>query len=178
MTVPLQVSELASSTAGANRAWRPDNPEVRRHAAWLFCAVGVGSVVLGGLVAALTRPFELDSGPWVAAYLVLVSGVAQVGLGAGQAGLATRPPGFRVVLVELLAWNTSTVAIILGTLLGWPLLTSAGALCLLLAVGLLVQGVPVRSANRSWPAAAHLALASLVALSAPVGVMLAWIRHG
>ena len=172
------MSELAPTAVGTNRVWRPDHPDQRRHAAWPFCAVGVGSIVVGGFVAALTRPLEFESGPWIAAYLVLVSGVSQVGLGAGQAALAATAPGIRVVLVELAAWNTSTIAIIVGTLVGRPLLTSAGALCPLLAVGLFIQQVPVRSANRCWPAAAHLALASLVALSIPVGVLLAWIRHG
>lgn len=169
---------MTGSSHGDNRVWRPDNPVQRQRAALPFGAIGVASIVIGGLMAALSRPLDLDSGPWIAAYLVLVSGVAQVGLGAGQAGLAQHPPSPRVVLVEVVAWNASTASIILATLIGWPLVTSAGALSLLLALGLFVRQVPVPSAGRRVPETAHWALAALVALSAPVGTVLAWIRHG
>lgn len=161
-----------------NGARRPSNTDQRLRAAWPFCAIGVASIVTGGLVASLTRPLDLESGPWISAYLVLVSGVAQIGLGAGQAALAPHPPSSRVVSIEIVAWNASTATILLGTVIGWPVLTSAGALALLLAVGSFVRQVPGAPTGRRWSATAHWALGALVALSAPVGVMLAWIRHG
>ena len=155
-----------------------DAAHERCHAAWPFVAIGIVSIVAGGLVAALTRPLELDAGPWIAAYLVLVNGVAQAGLGAGQAGLTRHAPSARVVLVEVVAWNASTTTIILGTLIGWPLLTTAGALSLILAVGCLIRQVPRAPASHRWPTVVHWSLAVLVALSAPIGVLLAWVRHG
>jgi hypothetical protein len=90
-------------------------------------------------------------------------------------GLALRRDRHRV---EVVAWNTSTAAIIAATLVGWPLLTTAGAASLLLAVGSFIRQVPVAPPRHRWPATAHWALAGLVAVSAPVGVILAWIRHG
>ena len=149
--------------------WRAASPSI---------AIGAVSIVAGGFVAALTRPLGIEAGPWVAAYLVLVNGVAQTGLAAGQAALARRTPRARVVLVEVVTWNASTTAIIVGTLIGWPLLTTAGALSLLLAVGCLIRDVPVAPAKRRFLAAAHWALAALIALSIPIGVLLAWARHG
>ena len=45
---------------------------------------GAASIVLGGLVAAVTGPLELEHGSWAAAYLVLVSGVAQWVMGEAR----------------------------------------------------------------------------------------------
>jgi hypothetical protein len=161
--------DVRSSQDTEHERWRAASP---------FVAIGAVSIVAGGLVAALTRPLELDAGPWIAAYLVLVNGVAQAGLGAGRTVLARQAPRPRVVVVEVMAWNASTTTIIAGRFLGWPLLTTAGALCLLLAVGCLIRHVPVATAKRRVFAVAHWALGVLVALSAPIGVLLAWARHG
>ena len=53
-------------------------------AARWFVAAGSSCVVVGGLVAAATGPTGFEDGSWVAAYLVLVGGVAQIALGVGQ----------------------------------------------------------------------------------------------
>lgn len=82
------------------------------------------------------------------------------------------------MIVEVVAWNTSTTTIIAGTLIGLPLLTTAGALSLLVAVGCLIRHVPVAPARRRILAVGHWTLAVLIALSTPVGVLLAWLRHG
>ncbi|MCE5292393.1 MAG: hypothetical protein LLG14_24605, partial [Nocardiaceae bacterium] len=53
---------------------------VRQHADALV-VLGMSQVILGGLVAAVTRPLALTHGSWLAAYLVLVGGVAQYTMG-------------------------------------------------------------------------------------------------
>lgn len=40
--------------------------------ATILTATGVGCVVLGGVIAAVTGPLDLAHGSWLAAYLVLV----------------------------------------------------------------------------------------------------------
>ncbi len=47
--------------------------------------LGALFIVLGGLVAAVTGPLDLVQGSWLAAYLVLVCGVAQFAIGTMQA---------------------------------------------------------------------------------------------
>ena len=55
---------------------RPGTVTQELPAAWrsgiAFVAVGSAAIVVGGLVAAVTRPTGFDEGPWVAAFLVLV----------------------------------------------------------------------------------------------------------
>ena len=46
-----------------------------------------------------------EHGSWLAAFLVLVAGVAQIALAVGQAMLAPRPPSSRTLVTELIAWN-------------------------------------------------------------------------
>ena len=62
--------------------------------------LGACGIVLGGLVAAVTGPLELEQGSWAAAYLVLVVGVAQVVVGLAPAFFAARPT------TPLLGWTT------------------------------------------------------------------------
>jgi len=47
---------------------------------------------------------------------VLVGGVAQIGLGVGQAWLTQDPPARREVRAEVVTWNLSIVATVVGTL--------------------------------------------------------------
>ncbi|HRW41812.1 MAG TPA: hypothetical protein P5193_09740, partial [Microthrixaceae bacterium] len=70
-----------------------------------FVVVGAVAVVAGGAVAAVTRPTGFELGPWLAAFLVLVGGVAQIALGAGQAWVADRVPASATVRSELAVWN-------------------------------------------------------------------------
>ena len=62
-----------------------------------FVVVGTTCTIAGGLVTAVSRPTDFGHGPWLAAYLVLVGGVGQIGLGAGQALLTGGVPSGRIV---------------------------------------------------------------------------------
>lgn len=148
-------------------------------AAWPFLVVASASIVAGGLVAAVSRPTAFELGPWSAAYLVLVGGVAQLVLGAGTAWLAcTRPPVSRM-RAELVAWNLGVVATIGGTLAGAPAATTAGGL------GLVVTGYWFVTTSHSagtrrpmWVPVLWWATWVTIVSSVPVGVALAWARHG
>ncbi len=150
-----------------------------------FAAIGSACIVAGGLVAAVTAPLELAHGSWMAAYLVLALGVAQVALGAGQALLARRPPSPAVVALEVAGWNLSGAAVIAGTLTSTPVLTTVAGAVLLATLLLFIRAVSrgngeVRETGGGARAArwAYLAVLVILAVSVPVGMLLAWRRHG
>ena len=88
----------------------------RWRAASTFVIIGAICVVAGGLVAALSGPTGFEQGSWLAAYLVLVGGVAQIALGGGQAWLARRVPRARSTRIEAWSWNVGAAAVVRGTL--------------------------------------------------------------
>ena len=85
--------------------------------------VGIGAVLItaGGLVAAITHPTDFELGSWLAAYLVLVGGVAQIALGLGQSWLAEQTPRPATVRAEVASWNVAVAATIVGSLASAPL---------------------------------------------------------
>lgn len=155
----------------------PDLAE-RWRAASTFVIIGATCIVTGGLVAAATGPMGFDHGSWLAAYLVLVGGVAQIALGGGQAWLARRVPRARSTRVEAWSWNVGAAAVVSGTLSSLPIVTSIGGLASAVALGLFVRGA--REMRPGQRVAGHLyrGIATLVLLSIPVGMVLAWMRHG
>lgn len=150
----------------------------RWRAASTFVIVGAICIVSGGLVAAATGPAGFEHGSWLAAYLVLVGGVAQIALGGGQAWLADRVPRARTTRTEAWSWNLGAVLVVLGTLSSLPTLTSIGGLLSAVALGLFAGGVRrVRTGQRRLRLL-YRSIAALILLSTTVGVVLAWIRHG
>lgn len=144
--------------------WRRSTP--------LFVA-GAAAIVVGGLVAAVTRPTGWDDGSWVAAFLVLVMGVAQIGIGAGQAHLGTGAATSRTVLAEAMTWNLGSLGVVVGTLASSPPLVSLASLILLVA--LVIALLAVRESTDRW-VTPYRALLVVVGASIPIGVMLSWIR--
>ncbi|HET9647805.1 MAG TPA: hypothetical protein VFP34_06190 [Microlunatus sp.] len=142
-----------------------------------FVAVGFGCVIAGGLVAAVTGPTGFRAGSWVAAYLVLVAGVAQIGLGVGQRLLAVRAPSPSMVVVELFAWNAGSAAVVTGTLTGSALVVGVGGAGLAAALGLFLYHVRRSRSHRRWQLMLYRGLAALLAVSIPVGLFLSVLRH-
>lgn len=142
-----------------------------------FIGVGVACTVTGGLVAAVTRPTGFELGSWVAAYLVLVGGVAQIGLGVGQAWLAQEPPARREVRAEVVTWNLSIVATVVGTLVASPIVTTVGGVVLVVALGRFFAGVRTAGAASRTARTVYRGFAAILLVSTPVGLTLAWIRH-
>lgn len=142
-------------------------------AASLF-PLGACFVVLGGLVAAVTQPLALEHGSWLAAYLVLVCGVAQCAAGMVRYRLGTGPVVARRVLIQLIGWNVGNAAVITGTLLGAPFVVDGGGALLLAA--LLVAGRDVRDSSRRPAALVYRLLLAMLVISIPVGLALAHLR--
>lgn len=146
-----------------------------------FVVVGVSSVVVGGFVAAVAGPTGFELGSWVAAYLVLVAGVAQVALGAGQAWLAECRPPATTRRAELATWNVGVVCTLAGSVASAPLLSTVGAVATVVALVLFARAVatgrpPDRRRGRT--SIAYVCLVVALAISTPVGLVLAWVRHG
>lgn len=122
---------------------------------------------------------DLELGSWAAAYLVLVGGVAQQVLGAGTAWLASRPPTRRKASTELAVWNLGVAAVLGGTISGVPAVSTLGGLALVLTCGWLgttSHSASIRSSR--WPLLLWWGTWLVVVSSIPVGVVLAWTRHG
>jgi hypothetical protein len=143
-----------------------------------FVVSGVACTIAGGLVAAVTRPLDLGLGSWLAAFLVLVGGVAQTALGVGQAWLGDELPSRRVRHVELACWTAGMAATMAGSLADRPLLTSLGGLALAAALVLFLAATGSSRSGPRWATLSYRGVLLLVLLSTPVGLVLAWVRHG
>jgi hypothetical protein len=145
-----------------------------------FLVVGILCVIAGGLDAAATAPAPTEHGTWSAAYLVLVCGVAQAGLGVGQA-LSTTRSRTSVVAMQVAGWNLGNAAVLIGTVTEFIVLVDVGGALLfvilvLLARELIVAGVwPVNGVQR-WFRYGYGLLILILLLSVPTGVILAHVR--
>lgn len=138
---------------------------------------GVVAVILGGLVAAVTDPIDLYRGSWMAAYLVLIVGAAQVAMGAmGRIHVNQRE---RWGWTQFGCWNAGSAIVILGTLGGSPASVSAGSV--LLTVALVFAATATRGLHierRMWSRlCAYRVMLAIVAISIPVGIALSYLRH-
>ncbi|MTV27586.1 hypothetical protein FTX61_19525 [Nitriliruptoraceae bacterium ZYF776] len=132
-------------------------------------------MVLGGIAAAVTGPTEWDDGSWVAAFLVLVMGVGQIGLGIGQAFLASEPPPPRAVAIESTLWNLGSLTVMAGTIIEAPPLVSLGGIALVIALALLASAVRTANQHGGWLGRAYQSLLLVLLVSIPVGIALSWI---
>lgn len=147
----------------------------------VLVVVGAGCVVLGGAVAAVTEPLQLHKGSWLAAYLVLVCGVAQFAMGQAPTRLRARPGTPELGWALVVCWNLGNSAVIGGTLTGFPVLVDIGSL--LLVAGLVVAMYAVRPDRLAGPVStsrlvgwAYRSLLLLLLVSIPVGVAIAHVR--
>jgi hypothetical protein len=146
-------------------------------AVWPSAAVAGAAIVAGGIVAAVSRPTDFGNGPWLAAYLVLVVGVAQALLAGGQAMMAEDRPSAATVRNELLSWNLGAAAVVAGTLVAAPVLTTIGGIVTAVALVLFLLGVRRADEVPSWVPLLYRALVVIVLVSVPIGLVLAWVRH-
>jgi hypothetical protein len=139
-----------------------------------FLLVAALAIVGGGLLAAVLAHAPTRPVMWLVAYLVLVVGVVQLLLGAGQSWLAVAPPSGRLIGGECTLFNVGNALVMAGTLRGHPAWVSVGTLLFAGALGLFLRGVR-HSRGGVW-VQAYRALLWLVGASAVVGVLLATLR--
>ena len=136
------------------------------------------SVIAGGAAAAVTGPTQWSHGSWVAAFLVLVAGVAQLGIGAGQAYLATTTPTATSVAAQCGMWNLGCAMVIAGTLLSSPFTVSVGSVPLVAVLMMSLLALRGRSrTRRSIVLVAYRLLLVVVLASVPIGIALAFARR-
>jgi hypothetical protein len=150
----------------------------------VLTAIGVFSVVLGGLVAAVTGPLDLVHGSWLAAYLVLVGGVTQCAMGQAR---FRRPDamGPRGSWAQIGCWNLGNAVVIGTTLAGEPLAVDLGSALLVIALAIAFRAArpgagTAAPATGGWSplvGLAYRALLLVLALSIPVGMALSQSRH-
>lgn len=145
----------------------------RRAAALPFVLLGSVCVIAGGLVAAITATAPSELASWAAAYLVLVAGVAQVALGAGQAVLAVDTPSGRAVTLRFAGWNVGNALVLAGTLVGLTLAVDVGGVIVVLTLALLIYGIRGASTRPAWQRGVFRALIVVLLVSVPVGLVLA-----
>lgn len=148
-------------------------PATSRHAAavrgiWLFAGTGAMAIIVAGALSAALAHVPTRAAMWLAAYLVLVVGVAQIGLGVGQARLASRPAGAALLGSQWLLFNGANALVVAGRLLVRPADVVLGAAVLAVALGLFLRGV--RGAGGGWLLWIYRLLVALLACSALVGV--------
>lgn len=141
-----------------------------------FVIIGGACIVVGGLISAATAFSPSQIAAWAVAYLVLVAGVAQVALGLGQGLLASDPPSWRLVCIEIIAVNIGNAAVIAGTLVRMPFVVDAGGALLVLALALLIWGVRGSRDRMRWVLYGYRLLTLIVLVSIPIGLVLSHIR--
>jgi len=172
------VTLSAEASSGPQRGPFPDPATV-------LTAIGVCSVVLGGLVAAATGPLDLTRGSWLAAYLVLVGGVTQCAM--GQARLR-RPDVMQRrgwSWAQIGCWNMGNTVVIGGTLAGEPLVVDLGSALLVIALTVAFHaarhGAGTAGSVAGWVSRlvdlAYRTLLLVLAASIPVGMALSQLRR-
>jgi hypothetical protein len=142
-----------------------------------FFLIGAVFVVLGGLVAAASTPLRFEAGPWLAAYLVLVCGVAQCLFGIVRRYVAPAPVTGVGFAVELACWNAGNAAVVVGDLVRIPVVVAVGGA--LLAVVLVLQLAHLRhvAAGMRWAAWLYGVVVAVLLVSIPIGILLAAVQR-
>lgn len=162
----MQVFVISTPSSGI-----PVPPEPRWLSAGAFAATGGLAIAFALVLVRGAVPAPAAEGGWLAAYLFLIAGVAQIVLGAGQAWVAAAPPPFEWVAIEWGALNLGNVGIVAGSLLGSFWIVLAGTAAFVCALALFAFGVR-RSDRAAWRIAYAVVLVFLPAM-AVVGLALA-----
>ncbi len=137
-------------------------------------AFGVAFIVVGGLIAAVTGPLELAKGSWLAAYLVLIAGVAQCCLAVQHRVLRIGDASAARLGVTLVGWNVGNLLVVVGSLTSAPLVVDAGGILLLAA---LVAAMAATWAHRALARAiGYRVVLAVLIISIPIGLTLAHVR--
>lgn len=153
--------------------------------AWLkpYIVAGFTCIVAGGLLAAATAYVTTQKTAWATAYIVLVGGIAQIGLGAAVAWLAPTAPR-RFAWWAFIGWNIGNACVLAGQMTGVLLVTDLGTVVLIAALVIVLIAAGDRGARGGAEKAmpphpavlwAFRSLVLLLAVTMPIGVILAHI---
>ncbi|MGH3733713.1 MAG: hypothetical protein ACRDVC_10155 [Acidimicrobiales bacterium] len=136
----------------------------------IFVVVGAALIVAGGFVAAAGGEAPSKQLSWAAAYLVLVCGVAQLGLGGGRALMTPRQLNTKLIAWQFITFNLGNAGVLVGTLVGVLSLLYVGSAFLLLALALFARAAR-GTRERGW-VFLYWAFILVLAVSVPVGAAL------
>ncbi|MBN9622296.1 MAG: hypothetical protein J0H06_04970 [Actinobacteria bacterium] len=132
----------------------------------------------GGLVAAVNSAAPFAHGSWVAAYLVLVGGVAQLLLGVGCLGLPVPRLSARLRGAQLGLWNVGNAVVVGGVLVDAVAVVVVGSVMLLAALGgFAVGGGRIRRDRRARVIIYRIVILGL-AVSVVIGAVMAKASPG
>lgn len=135
-------------------------------------------IVAGGLVAAVNSAAPFDHGSWIAAYLVLVGGVAQLVLSAG--GLALPAPVCSRWLrrAQLALWNVGIAIVAVGVFTDVPAVVVAGSVVVLGALAAFAYGAGPRRPQAAGRVTLYRLVVMVLAISVVIGSVLAGATPG
>lgn len=151
------------------------SPEARHRLG--FAAVASAMIVAGGLVAAINGATPFAHGSWLAAYLVLVGGVAQLLLGFGWLALPAASASARLRDAQLGLWNAGMLAVAGGVLSELPGLVFAGSAVFAGALMCFLGGSGSVHGTGRGRVLVYRAVVGLLFVSIVVGAVLAATNH-
>jgi hypothetical protein len=164
----------AEQPAGVPPAAVPPRQAV--HRALPFLAAGVVWIIAGGLLAAATAYVTTQKTAWATAFIVLVGGIAQAGLGVAMGWLAQRAR-VRTAWIAFALFNLGSVGVLAGQLTAVIALTFAGGVLLVAALAVIVAATRHGSPVHPILVWSFRALVILLAVSIPVGLLLAVVTR-
>ena len=153
------------------------DPPLSRPAVMPFALIGTLSIVLGGLLSAISAGTPSYLASWSVAYLVLVVGVGQLVLGIGQALLATAQLSPRLIAAQVLTFNVANVAVLAGTAITQPVLVYVGGGAFVVALALFVWGVRNSRTHNKWALYGFRAMLTILLISTPIGLILSSVSN-
>lgn len=135
---------------------------------------GVFFVIVGGLIAAVTSPLNIEKGSWLAAYVVLIAGVAQCLLSEQPKFLAIPHQKVNGIWIRFGTWNLGNLLVVIGALSSEPILTDIGGVILIIR---LVQAILDTRGSR-LPVRVNIlrAVYVIIVISIPIGLTLTHLR--
>ncbi|MGH8228923.1 MAG: hypothetical protein ACREU3_13660 [Steroidobacteraceae bacterium] len=140
-----------------------------------FLVLGVAAVIAGGGTAAAVAYHPTEHLIWMVAYLVLVVGVMQCGLGTGQAWLTRDPPSGRVAWCQWALYNLGNAAVIAGTLddrFDW---VACGTVLFAAAIAWFLYGV--RIVRWRWGGIAYRVLLGVIFSGSLIGLVISGVAN-
>lgn len=139
--------------------------------------LGWVGIVAGGLVAAVADPLDVYRGSWMAAYLVLVVGVAQVVMGWARRRWGTSRTAAGAA--QCAGWNVGSAGVIAGTLAETSLVVYVSSVALVAALVIAVWDTRSggTTSRDGLQLLAYRAMLVILSVSIPVGMVLSYLRH-
>lgn len=147
-------------------------PERALQRALPFLVAAAAAVTAGGLLAAATAYVTTQKTAWATAYIVLVMGVAQAGIGAAMGWLAQRAR-VRTAWIALVLFNLGSIGVLIGQLTGVIALTFTGGALVVAALAVIVAATRGGSPGHPGLVWSFRVLILVLAVSIPIGLTLA-----